>query len=695
MRFLFALLFLAPTTFLFSQNPNDCEFALVVCGTTSLGLDPTGVGFDEFSLPGNIEPSCYTFDSNTIWLKLNIISDGEFTFDIVPANGVDDYDFAIYGPTSTCTTLGSPIRCSSTNPQDAGVPAETGLNLTETDVTEGPGPDGNGYLKFIEAQAGDSYFILIDRAVGSEGFDFRYTGSAGLPDGVTANEVDNLISCDADGTLDGFTPFDLDALIPAIQGNQNNTTVTFHSSLNDANIGINNLISPYINNANPQTIYARLESNNGCSDISQFTIETGNPALSKPADVALCSYDTSEMYNLDLIQPVVISDPNNYVFSYHLSNNDAILNTNPIGPIVTLTETSLEIFVRVEDPTFSDCFSVTSFNAFINKIKLASQPSDFLLCDDDFDTVAQFDLTEKDSEILGNLPSNEFVVRYYSSVTDREQDINRILEVFTNTSNPQPIYAALVELSTGCFDVTQFALLVRPKPIPIFDNEPHYYCLQSTDPIEISVQPGFNFYSWSTQEEGPDLSTISITEPGSYSVTVTNEFGCTNTVTTEVLPSDIATIVQVIVTDFNFPNNTITVLVEGPGDYEYALDKPIIFQDSNVFENPSFGEHLIFVRDKNGCGTVTDKILVLDYPRVLTPNQDGFHDTWQIPGISAYPKAKIYIFDRYGKLLKQISSLSSGWDGTYHGKKLPSSDYWFRILLEDTREIKGHFTLKR
>lgn len=313
MRLLFALLFLLPTTFLLSQNPNDCEFALVVCGTTSLGLDPTGVGFDEFSLPGNTAPSCYTFDSNTIWLKLNIISDGDFTFDIIPTNGIDDYDFAIYGPTGTCTTLGNAIRCSSTNPNDAGVPAETGLNLTETDLTEGPGPDGNGYLKFIEAKTGDSYYILIDRAVGSEGFDFRYTGSAGLPEGVTANEVANLVSCDADGTLDGFTPFDLDALIPEIKGNQSNTNVTFHTSLNDANIGINALMSPYTNVANPQTIYARLESNNGCSDITQFTIETGNPILTDPADIGLCSYDNSELYNLDLIQLSVISDPANYV----------------------------------------------------------------------------------------------------------------------------------------------------------------------------------------------------------------------------------------------------------------------------------------------------------------------------------------------------------------------------------------------
>jgi len=140
----------------FSQNPNDCENAIILCGNSSLGLDPTGVGNDEFSLPGNNAPSCYSFNNNTIWLKFEITGDGDFTFDLIPSNGIDDYDFAIYGPSATCTTLGDPIRCSSTNPQAAGVSANTGLNMTETDVTEGPGENGNGYLMFISAQTGDS-----------------------------------------------------------------------------------------------------------------------------------------------------------------------------------------------------------------------------------------------------------------------------------------------------------------------------------------------------------------------------------------------------------------------------------------------------------------------------------------------------------------------------------------------------------
>jgi gliding motility-associated-like protein len=55
----------------------------------------------------------------------------------------------------------------------------------------------------------------------------------------------------------------------------------------------------------------------------------------------------------------------------------------------------------------------------------------------------------------------------------------------------------------------------------------------------------------------------------------------------------------------------------------------------------------------------------------------------------------IYIFDRYGKLLKQIATSGQGWDGTFNGFLLPTDDYWHTLKLVDDREAKGHFSLKR
>jgi gliding motility-associated-like protein len=88
----------------------------------------------------------------------------------------------------------------------------------------------------------------------------------------------------------------------------------------------------------------------------------------------------------------------------------------------------------------------------------------------------------------------------------------------------------------------------------------------------------------------------------------------------------------------------------------------------------------------------------INYPLFFTPNGDGFNDTWNIVGLANQPNTKIYIFDRYGKLIKQISPTSNGWDGTFNGRPLPSTDYWFTVTYEEdsqTKEFKAHFSLKR
>ena len=57
--------------------------------------------------------------------------------------------------------------------------------------------------------------------------------------------------------------------------------------------------------------------------------------------------------------------------------------------------------------------------------------------------------------------------------------------------------------------------------------------------------------------------------------------------------------------------------------------------------------------------------------------------------------SNIYIFDRFGKLLKQINPLGNGWNGTYNGELLPSSDYWFVLELSNGKTIRNHFSMKR
>ncbi|MEO2050894.1 MAG: T9SS type B sorting domain-containing protein, partial [Allomuricauda sp.] len=80
---------------------------------------------------------------------------------------------------------------------------------------------------------------------------------------------------------------------------------------------------------------------------------------------------------------------------------------------------------------------------------------------------------------------------------------------------------------------------------------------------------------------------------------------------------------------------------------------------------------------------------------------DFVHDTWQVLGIEELDSPVVYIFDRFGKLLKQLEP-NNGWDGTFNGRDMPSSDYWFRLDYNRDDEgvlvatsVRRHFSLVR
>ncbi|MFD2543036.1 T9SS type B sorting domain-containing protein [Lacinutrix gracilariae] len=213
---------------------------------------------------------------------------------------------------------------------------------------------------------------------------------------------------------------------------------------------------------------------------------------------------------------------------------------------------------------------------------------------------------------------------------------------------------------------------------------------------------------------GETGSSLVPVQAGVYSVVVTNVMtGCSTVVgdvdTITVVIESGSPLLEVHTITPDFANtHTIEAIATGGGDYEFSLDNGswvnnLPDANSYIFTDVSPGVHTVEVRDINGCGDDQKEILVLDYPLFFTPNNDGYNDTWQILGLGNQPDAKIYIFDRYGKLLKQLSPTSLGWDGTFNGQPMPASDYWFLLQYRGVndlvgasrKEFKAHFSLKR
>ena len=262
---------------------------------------------------------------------------------------------------------------------------------------------------------------------------------------------------------------------------------------------------------------------------------------------------------------------------------------------------------------------------------------------------------------------------------------------------------------------TDITVLVNPLPKPVLTGG--HICVNATTGITYQgyvldtqlSDPNFT-YDWfmfntttNTYEPiaGANASTYVAMFEGNYQVIVTNSVtNCSSDASADVIKVFPATAFTATVSDAFTDNSTITVTVNPIGTVSliYALDDGA-WQDSNVFTGVEAGIHTILVSDLEGCTNLTIEVIVIDYPKYFTTNGDGIHDTWNIIGLNQ-ADAKLYIFDRYGKLLKQISTTdqSKGWDGTYNGAQLPSTDYWFTIDFTENgqqKQFKSHFSLKR
>ncbi|WP_179352644.1 T9SS type B sorting domain-containing protein [Winogradskyella vidalii] len=514
--------------------------------------------------------------------------------------------------------------------------------------------------------------------------------------------------CDNVGNLmDGIATINLEDLIPTIRGqqNENETSISFHSSQDDADNSLAALPLNYTNTtAFNETIFVRIENNLSpdCFATGSFEFIVNPIPVANNISIIQCDEDGIPegftTFNINESLEEITDINNNYAVEFYLSQADAEAQENPInGAAFQNFFNPQTLYTRVTN-TDTGCINFSEISLEVSTT--ASNNANLQLCDTDGieDGFTTFNLNEANATVLAGAPTN-LDLEYYETYEDALLETNPLSTTFTNTiAYNQTIYGR-VENANACYGISEIELTVFALPNIETEFET-FYCLNSF-PETILINGGIlgdsasnYYYEWST---GENTSEIEINAPGTYNVRITNTNGCFKDQTITVLPSNAASITTIEVVDAS-QNNTITILVSGEGDYEYALDTSNgIFQNSNIFTNVEPGLYTVYVRDKNNCGIVEDLVSVIGFPKFFTPNDDTFNDFWQVYGITEEFQANssIFIFDRYGKLLKELNPLSPGWDGTFNGEKMPTNDYWFKVTLEDGRTYTNHFTLKR
>ena len=261
------------------------------------------------------------------------------------------------------------------------------------------------------------------------------------------------------------------------------------------------------------------------------------------------------------------------------------------------------------------------------------------------------------------------------------------------TGLPAGTYTVTVTDSNGC-TVTNSVTISQPlTDMEISIEQENVTCNGGSDGSATAfVTGGLEPYSfsWNTDPE-QTKENVSGLPAGTYTITVTDSYGCAKShevTIDEPLPIT----VNPNVTPCSCPDSedgAIDLVIEGG-------NSPYIVLWSDGFEGQTRtglapGTYTAVISDNSSCNEAFTVELDFSFssgclviPQVITPNNDGYNDLWQIRNIDLYPDAEVRIFNRWGKLIFSAKNLADNpWNGTIRGKPVPTDSYHYILDLKD------------
>ena len=258
--------------------------------------------------------------------------------------------------------------------------------------------------------------------------------------------------------------------------------------------------------------------------------------------------------------------------------------------------------------------------------------------------------------------------------------------------------------SNGCFRYDTLNMTVNSLPVVI---APEDTIVCSGDEIQL-YGSGAETYEWNYGFFDGELFSPEIS--GNYIVIGTDSNRCENidSMFIEIMDNPVINYTVSPVIYGNDANIMVTVTAgtpwkdcgiaefeqPGPCQEPYLYDWDIdglgdMDDDLHLFYlNP--GNYFITVYDSLTCrdtATITiENSFEVFIPSAITPNNDGYNDTWDIRGINNFPTATILVFDIQGQVIFQHNNSDGDyqpWNARYlNGELIISADYYYQIILD-------------
>ena len=503
---------------------------------------------------------------------------------------------------------------------------------------------------------------------------------------------------------------------PAINGNNLTGNQVFYTGPNGT--GQSFLPGEVVDVANfssfPVTIYI-YDDNNGCDDQTQFelTIEPINLTLQLSSNVTtICQGET--------VTITAIPDPGSPVAQY---TYEWMVNGSPdpqTGAVATFTPQQSTSTISC---TVTDLGIAGAPQSFTQSIQIDVLPSVQISNPGDQSVNNSFTFPA----IAGNNVTANAVYSTQSGGVGQTFQPGDLVTRSDFTSLPVQIF--IYDTNGTCDAEESFILdIIEPQPTVTVTASATEICEGEEITLTATADPptaiGDYSYEWTVVGD----TTVMGTESDLTITPLTSTtYQCTITDSGISTPNDQA-------------SDTISIIVNASPSLDEVED--IIIQDRFVFSDIqgtnlsgnvayftniggqgtsyapgdvlAFNENstyplTIFIYDESAAGCfdeVSFQLTILEpqpelfyIPQFVTPNEDNYHDTWNVEILNSEVSIEyVYIYDRYGKLVKQVVPGGIGWDGTLNNNPLPSSSYWYQFVYTfrgNEVQEKGYFALKR
>lgn len=204
-------------------------------------------------------------------------------------------------------------------------------------------------------------------------------------------------------------------------------------------------------------------------------------------------------------------------------------------------------------------------------------------------------------------------------------------------------------------------------------------------------------YNWQPSAfiNNPNNDTIVVYPMGNttYTVTVTDQFGCSETeqVLVSVFPTQYINLGANVVIPIG---GSVQLSASGNGSFTWEPDTFLTCSNcaTTVASPYSSTQYFVTLTDANGC-QFYDSVWVfvegtLYVPNTFTPNRDGINDFFLAFG-TEIKEFEMLIFNRWGEQIFRSNSLQEGWDGMHKGHKCQIGVYAWRIVYTENSGKEG------